>query len=64
MGGGILGWRGYWNIGKHIHADSIVYIGEKANNINEPALDEAQEFISEKSVYDLILTPDKVRWVK
>ena len=40
---------------KHVQADSIVYIGKEANNIDELILDvkKAQEFINEDSVYDL-----------
>ncbi|ABE51539.1 DNA polymerase [Methanococcoides burtonii] len=50
---------------KHVHADSVIYIGKEANNIDEQELDvkKAQEFIDEKLVYDLILklTPEKAR---
>ena len=50
---------------KHVQADSVVYIGKEANNIDEQVLDvkKAQEFINEESVYDFILrlTPDKAR---
>ena len=50
---------------KHVQADSVVYIGKEATNIDDQALDvkKAQEFINEKSVYDFILnlTPDKAR---
>ncbi len=50
---------------KHVHADSVVYIGKEANNIDEQELDvkKAQEFIDEKLVYEFILnlTPEKAR---
>lgn len=50
---------------KHVHVDSVVYIGKEANNIDEQALDvkKAQEFINKSSVYDFILnlTPEKAR---
>jgi len=50
---------------KHIVADSVIYIGKEANNIDEQALDvkKAQEFINEKAVYDFILnlTPERAR---
>lgn len=50
---------------KRIQADGLVYIGKKANNIDEQAFDvkKAQEFINEKAVYDFILnlTPEKAR---
>ncbi|MDA0525384.1 hypothetical protein [Methanococcoides alaskense] len=50
---------------KHVHADSVIYIGKEANNIDEQELDvkKAQEFINEKLVYDYILklTPEKAR---
>jgi len=46
-------------------ANSVVYIGKEANNIDEQALDlkKAQEFINEKAVYVFILnlTPEKAR---
>jgi hypothetical protein len=42
---------------KHVQADSVIYIGKEANNIDEQALDvkKAQEFINENAVYDFIL---------
>ena len=50
---------------KYVRADSVVYIGKDADNIDEQVLDvkKAQEFVDEKSVYDFILnlTPDKTR---
>jgi DNA polymerase elongation subunit (family B) len=50
---------------KHVRADSVIYIGKEANNIDEQVLDvkKAQEFINEKAVYDFILqlTPEKAR---
>ena len=50
---------------KHVQADSVIYIGKEANNIDEQALDvkKAQEFINERLVYDFILnlTPEKAR---
>ncbi|MEZ5336491.1 MAG: hypothetical protein R2741_15375 [Methanolobus sp.] len=50
---------------KHIHADSVIYIGKEANNIDEQALDvkKVQEFVNEKAVYDFILnlTPERAR---
>jgi hypothetical protein len=50
---------------RHVQADSIVYIGKEANNIDEQALDvrKAQEFINENAVYDFILnlTPERAR---
>jgi hypothetical protein len=52
---------------KHVKADSVIYIGKEANNIDEQALDvkKAQEFINEKAVYDFILqlTPEKARQI-
>jgi len=50
---------------KHVHADSVIYIGKEANNIDEQELDvkKAQEFVDEKLVYGFILnlTPEKAR---
>jgi hypothetical protein len=50
---------------RHVQADSVVYIGKEANNIDEQELDvkRAQEFINENAVYDFILnlTPEKAR---
>nr|WP_321498352.1 hypothetical protein [uncultured Methanolobus sp.] len=42
---------------KHIHADSIIYIGKEANNIDEQALDvkKAQEFINKQEIMNNIL---------
>ncbi|WMW22914.1 hypothetical protein RE476_03570 [Methanolobus mangrovi] len=43
---------------KHVHADSVIYIGKEANNIDEQALDvkKAQEFINKQEIMDNILT--------
>ncbi|KXS43143.1 MAG: DNA-directed DNA polymerase B [Methanolobus sp. T82-4] len=50
---------------KHVHAESVIYIGKEANNIDEQALEvkKAQEFINEKAVYNFILnlTPKKAK---
>ena len=50
---------------KHVQADSVIYIGKEANNIDEQVLDvkKAQEFVDEKLICDFILnlTPDKAR---
>ncbi|WP_319507631.1 hypothetical protein [uncultured Methanolobus sp.] len=42
---------------KHVNADSVVYIGKEANNIDEQALDvkRAQEFINKQEIIDNIL---------
>jgi hypothetical protein len=48
---------------KHVHVDSVVYIGKEANNINEQELDvkKAQEFIDVEFICNFILklTPEK-----
>ncbi|UGV39974.1 hypothetical protein J7W08_07560 [Methanococcoides orientis] len=50
---------------KHVHADSVVYIGKEANSIDEQELDvkQAQVFVDERLVYDFILdlTLEKAR---
>ena len=42
---------------KHVHADSVVYIGKEANNIDEQALDvkKAQEFINKQEIMQKVL---------
>ncbi|WP_406661511.1 DNA polymerase [Methanolobus sp. ZRKC3] len=42
---------------KHVQADSIVYIGKEANNIDEQSIDvkKAQEFINKQEIMDNIL---------
>ncbi|WP_094228876.1 hypothetical protein [Methanolobus psychrotolerans] len=42
---------------KHVKAESIVYIGKEANNIDEQVLDvkKAQEFINKQEIMDSIL---------
>jgi hypothetical protein len=42
---------------KHVHADSVIYIGKEANNIDEQALDvkKAQEFVNKQEIMDNIL---------
>ncbi|WP_407356402.1 hypothetical protein [Methanolobus sp. WCC5] len=42
---------------KHVKADSVVYIGKEANNIDEQALDvkKSQEFINKQAIMDNIL---------
>jgi len=42
---------------KHIYADSVIYIGKEANNIDEQALDvkKAQEFVNKQEIMDSIL---------
>ncbi|WMW23058.1 hypothetical protein RE476_04300 [Methanolobus mangrovi] len=41
---------------KHVQADCVIYIGKKANNINEQTLDlnMAQEFINKQEIMDKI----------
>ena len=45
-------------IGILLWADSVVYIGEKVNNINEQVLDVkmAQEFIDKQEIMDEVLS--------
>ncbi|WP_445475689.1 hypothetical protein ACT9XH_02830 [Methanococcoides methylutens] len=48
---------------KHVHSDSVVYIGKEANNIDEQELDvkQAQVFINEKKIKQEILNlPQKI----
>lgn len=48
---------------KHVHADSVVYIGKEANNIDEQALDvkKAQLFYNEEKIKkDIISLPQKI----
>ncbi|WP_135605546.1 hypothetical protein [Methanococcoides sp. NM1] len=42
---------------KHVHADSVIYIGKEANNIDEQELDvkQAQEFIDVEEIKRKIL---------
>jgi len=42
---------------KHVHADSVVYIGKEANNIDEQALDVklSQEFVNKQEIMENIL---------
>jgi DNA polymerase elongation subunit (family B) len=42
---------------KHVEADSVVYIGKEANNIDEQALDvkKAQEFVNKQEIMENIL---------
>ncbi|MEL7665464.1 MAG: hypothetical protein AAGU10_15225 [Methanosarcina mazei] len=51
--------------GKHIQADSLVYIGKEANNIEDQPLDiiEAQVFVNEEEIKRKILelSPQEAR---
>ncbi|MBW2966617.1 hypothetical protein KY342_05945, partial [Candidatus Woesearchaeota archaeon] len=42
---------------KHVHADSVIYIGKEANNIDEQELDvkKSQEFLNKKEIMQKIL---------
>ena len=46
----------YWK-GSNVKADSVIYIGKEANNIDEQALDvkKAQEFVNKQEIMDNIL---------
>jgi len=50
---------------KQVHADSVVYIGKEANNIDEQELGvkKAQEFVNEEEIKRMIisLTPTEAR---
>ncbi|WMW25187.1 hypothetical protein RE474_00265 [Methanolobus sediminis] len=43
---------------KHVKADSVIYIGTEANNIDEQALDvkKAQEFVNKQEIMKISLT--------